>query len=353
MIDYCSVFFALGYLYFAARYLTRRGGAAAVVCAVAFGVGTGLTKVTTLPTVAVPLTWLALRRLNEDARAAGHPLAAPVVRVVAACAAMAVVPLAAAQAWVAYTDAIKAASPATAVFESGRLHAWTLGTLRQRLNPESYARILWRLDYPYLLVLGLAWGVLRAGRGGRGFTLALALSAALTALVFFNLYVVHDYYLMGVAAAVAVASGLGLYAICFRLVRRPAAQWLLLGALLCPMVGKGYHQITVRHHVPPYDVVALGAYVRSVTAPGERVVVEGADWNPEVLFAARRKGLMWAPYVQPTEGLYAIAGLFHRDNFTTVLSYEKPPETLRYWKWHRKLGVVEGFHVYRVGDSEP
>jgi hypothetical protein len=359
MIDYCSVVFALGYLYFFARFLGGRGGVGTLTAAVLFGCIGAMAKITTLPTVAVPLIWLALSKLREQARAAGSVRAAPVVRTALTCAACALIPLAVGQAWIAHTDHIKAASPATACMTSARLSEWTLGTLAERGKPMEWARIVERIEFPYLLAAGLAWATTRLRPLGRGFVWCMALSAALTVMVFLNLYTRHDYYLMACMPAVATAAGIGLFVICFRIIRRPGAQWGVLGLLLLIMAGKGYGQfVQDAKYIAsdrPFDCVALGAYIRSVTAPDERLVVEGASWTPEVMYYARRKGIMWNPV--PT-GIWtdaersAVAELFHQDKFTTVLAAGGAPESLRYWKHRQFLGVVEGFHFYKVSDAE-
>lgn len=350
MIDYCSVFFALGYLYFFARHLTGRGGWGALLLAVLFGTLGALTKVTTMPVAAVPVLWLAGRRLAEHARAAGRPWSGPAARTALALAAGALIPLAAAQLWVAHTDRVKAATPAAAPMTSGRLTAWVYGPLSQRATPATWGRIAWRLDYPYLMAAGLLWAAARLRRPERGFVLSMILGAVLTVAVFFNLHYIHSYYQMACTPAVAVASGLGLYVVAFRIVRRPALQWGLLGVLLVPMVARGHYTLTHPTKVQ-YDPAAVGAYLRSVTEPGEWVVIEGADWNPDVLFHARRKGLMWVPrFYTDAERAAVLEGL-GRGNYTTLLSRDGPPTLLDRWKRHREVGTVEGFRVYKVGDE--
>jgi hypothetical protein len=363
MIDYCSVFFALGYLYFFARYLGR-GGVAMLLTAVLFGAVGAVVKITTLAVVAVPLTWLAVRKLRQEVRAAGAVLAGPVVRTALACGVAAIVPLAAGQAWVAHTDRIKAASPATACMTSERLRTWNYGTVAERTNPMNWFRVAARLEFPFLVTVGLAWAATRLRPRPRGFAWSMAIGGALAVVLFLNLYRRHDYYLMACTPAIAVAAGLGLFVICFRIVRRPMTQWCLLGTLLLLMVGKGAAQFVqdekyIRSGLPygrPFDPVTVGAYLQSVTAPDERVVIEGVSFSPELLYYGRRKGLMWDPLPagEWTDAeRIAVADLLHRDKFTIALAPGGKPETLRCWKRHQLLGVVEGFHVYRVSDDEP
>src|SRR5690606_19001151 len=110
------------------------------------------------------------------------------------------IPVGAGFLWNSHADAIKGASPATQFLTADALDAWNFGTLPQRLDPRNWqisgSRIAGPIA-PYLLPILAAMGLVWRGPGGtqRLFLAAAALCVIVPVATFFNLYVVHDYYL--------------------------------------------------------------------------------------------------------------------------------------------------------------
>ena len=145
------------------------------------------------------------------------------------------VPLAALALWTRHADRIKAASPITEWLTSGNLRRWNHGWVRQRLDGDMWWLILERLPtvvglFGILLLPAIVAGV-RSRQ--RWFWLGIVSAAVLPPLVFMNLYVHHDYYLVGVSPALAALVGLGagwLWSIVrpgFRIVAVPLAMLIL------------------------------------------------------------------------------------------------------------------------------
>src|SRR5207237_4502009 len=106
--------------------------------------------------------------------------------------------------------AIKDASAATRWLTSANLQTWNFGTLAQRQVAENWTTIFDRMEAllvgRYLLlaivIVALWWG--RKQRFWLGNVLVVVLAPA----VFFNLYVVHDYYLAAISPALAAIVGI-------------------------------------------------------------------------------------------------------------------------------------------------
>ena len=240
MIDYTSVAFALGYLFFFSRWLIDERPAD-----LALTVGAGclmfLVKLTTSPIVAVAMAYLAWKRLRRD----GGPLLSSIVArksLLAGLTAAAVIPAAVGVAWTEYADGVRAASPATAWLAASleswnTWNAWNFGTWEQRAAWNQWT-IFQRLEgtflplgYMIFPLIGL-WRAIRIPSAGGAFVLTMALGALATVAIFFNLFVVHNYYLMAISPAIAIATGFGLHRVCFELLPRERMGWIVALLLL-------------------------------------------------------------------------------------------------------------------------
>src|SRR5262249_46726282 len=141
--------------------------------------------------------------------------AAPLVRrdrarAAAGATALIGLPLAAGFCWTAYADAVKAANPYTRFLISDALRSWTFGSLAQRLKPRCWIVIGERIrdamvPGAFVLLLAAAAAALALRRGARRNAALLAVGgSAATIATFFNLFVVHDYYLIAVTPCVAL-----------------------------------------------------------------------------------------------------------------------------------------------------
>ena len=127
------------------------------------------------------------------------------------------------------------------------------------------------------------------------FWLGIASAAVLPVLVFMNLYVAHDYYLVAVSPAVAALVGLGAGKLWS--VVRP--RWLVAAL---PLVAVALAWSTVELKADYWSRIDGARTTRSScrsharshshTAAGDLVAVVGLDWSPAVLYYAHRRGHM-------------------------------------------------------------
>ncbi len=356
MIDYCSVFLALGYAYWFLRWLRDDGPWHALGLAVAFGCLAALVKVTTVPAVAVAMGWPALLEVREALRRAGGWRPSSVGRLLsvrrrlfAGSLVAALLPLAVAFAWEAASLRVRLASPATQWFAPENLSLWLFGTWQQRADPRFWwiiARRFWAFApgaFALLPLLG-AWCVLRSRREGRAFLLSMSVGGLVAIATFFNLYLEHTYYLMAVSPAAAIVVGLGCYFLCFEILPSRAYRGIASGLALFHLlwVAEPYlaRPFSIRYETEP--VCALGKRIQEVTPADEHVIVRDhpLGWSPEILYYARRKGLMvWGSVLEMEKA--ALNRFLVENRFTTLVSRrlraDLPSE-----------GQVGGFLVYRL-----
>ena len=221
------------------------------------------------------------------------------------------VPAFAGFAWTFHADRIKGANPLTAWLTSGRVFSFTFGTVHQRLDLRNWAAIgarvqdllLGRYGTQALIIAGVWW--IWKSRGG---VVALTLMAVpLSAVgIFFNLYVVHDYYLAAIAPALAAFQAIGIVGLCrLRLNQGDGSKWTktlsdpdrLPGAWLASVA-----VITVvlsgatSYWLLPFQVIsrhpAGTEELFNWTAKNDLIIVNGMDWDPHLLFYAHRTGVM-------------------------------------------------------------
>jgi hypothetical protein len=267
-------------------------------------------------------------------------------------AALLVIPVASALLWTWHADAIKAASPATSWLTSQALQAWNFGTLPQRLELAPWLGVAARVEEtlvgtPFLLLVPAAMvGVVRSRQSlwwG-----AVALAAVLPVAVFFNLYVVHDYYLAAITPALAAFLGLGAATVWEYQSRRSYRVLLTLAALsaaaLWGVQSRGYWTPIYQSVSDPSHALPLARELSASSRPDDLVVVAGRDWSPDVLYYARRSGLMLAPsLVRPD-----LVGLLPSDPYRIMASFNPhvdPLWVLRAWPW---TGVLAS-RVYVMG----
>lgn len=345
LIEYLPVAGALGWLWAGVLWRDRRRLVYAAA-ALAGGLTVMLVKPTTgafwlLPLLAYPAVsegrgWRSWLRARMD----------PVLAVIV------VVPFVAAMAWTGHADAIKGASPATEWLTSSRLSEWNYGTLDQRLTLHSWSRIVGRITtqltgfWGWLLPLAALVGLrTRTAR----FWAAVAAVPILTVLAFFNLYVVHDYYLVAVSPLLAAVMGFGFARLWHALVptRGPLflvnalVTWMGALLLLAPTYwtrGYGDGQVS--------DVYPEVAEAARLTLPIDLIAFDGYGWTPEVPYYSRRIGRMTRS--EPRERL--TAGELARDGYrvlvTPRLEGNLAPDMIRAGRW---TGVLGEF-VYITGD---
>lgn len=199
-------------------------------------------------------------------------------------------------AWRHHADRILQASEATRWLSSSNLKTWTFGTLDQRSLWENWKTIIDRVDgyvFPRHLIILLLLIPLLSGKS-RGLAVASMLSMVAGVSVFFNLYFVHDYYLVAVMAQASIILAVGVGELTNRGSDHAAKSVIAVGsvALLLSVSlsqTRDYWSIS-RRDLPPYvnELTAL-------STPDQQVIVGVADWDPTLLYNTRRRGIMFDP----------------------------------------------------------
>jgi 4-amino-4-deoxy-L-arabinose transferase-like glycosyltransferase len=343
LIDYASVALTLGYL-LAAMSWAARPRAWKVLAAIALGALAFVTKITTVVAVLPAMAIVTVGALRRD-WAGG---AAARVRWVVSVGAMAALPLGAGIAWTRWADGIKAASPATEWLTSSRLAVWNFGTLPQRLVLENWLIIARRMSpiVPGIFALALACAALaffRRRRGTRLALLAAVASALAPILTFFNLYYVHDYYLIAVTPGLALVAGVGIAELAS--LRLPARRVTLgvaaLAALVTSVKAFRYARDSYKD-LRREPIVSLARVIGQVTPQDGWIVVEGDDWNSRIPYLAHRRAFMVKP---PVVSPRLIAD---RPEVKTLVCFTCPAEFLALWPDREWLAREADADVFRA-----
>lgn len=218
---------------------------------------------------------------------------------------LSILPLLAGVAWTRYTDAIKAGSAATADLSSGEMVLWNFGDLAERVDASSWARVV--------VVIVLAGGVIlpfvvvplirfaRRERQGRFWTW-IAVTLIGPVLVFFNLYVNHDYYAIAISASLAAIIGVGVAALrpSVSRVDRVVLPTILAASVVVWLLVLPYWAPIYQRVSDPEGVLPLAAQIERETSDGQPVSIVGRNWSPAILYYAHRWGWMetaddWPP----------------------------------------------------------
>jgi hypothetical protein len=204
--------------------------------------------------------------------------------------------------WTAHADAIKGRSYSTAWMISKALVQWNFGTLGQRLSSREWTKLV----TTEAIALGPVWvlctislaiwivnkrssGEIPTRRNSNHMPIAIVgLGVFCGPLVFFNLFVVHDYYSCEIIPMAVVFSGLLLNRLQWN-----GAKATLLVVLLSNVLTMGYAQVsfgaTAFYNGGHY--VNAAALVRE-NCPAGNVIVIADDWDPSILYLSDRMGYM-------------------------------------------------------------
>jgi hypothetical protein len=286
LIEYLATAGSIAFLWSGTCWLDRRRKADFTI-----GLVTGLlallVKITTGAFYLLPL--LFYRPSQGSVRERWLPLAMLVA-----------VPAAAGRLWIEYTDALKAAQPATAFQTSGRMVNFNFGTPEMRWDPGLLipigAAILVGLAGAGLVIwVPMAVARLRTQRQWPFFAALFTACILLPPVVLTPLYGTQNYYPAALSPAVAILVGAGA---AWGWDRRRAAigrASLGLGIVLWVMtlvLTRDYWGMSYAPVVDRDRSLAAADFIRARSHPGDWIVVDGRGWDPTVLYYAGRRGFM-------------------------------------------------------------
>ncbi len=344
LVDYTSVTFVLFYLLAVMKWFRSDRRKLWSMVAICSGSVAATVKVTTipviLPAVLLMFAWHVFLEKSLDDRGSNsvfRRLSAPGL---AQLVAMTVIPVMIEGLWLWHTDQIKSSSPFTLWLTSENLQHWTWGTISQRLGLRNWLDIgsrVERLMMPGAMALLplLAFFSLRMTDSRyRLFVLSMALGCACPVLLFFHLYVVHEYYLIAVAPPAAVLVGVGLSTLTRRgpLVVLP----IQIAAVIFMLIGlyRAYSSEVgpmLKSSWQPSRDIAVAEMIRSATAPCDAIAMTQANsnWDSTIPYYSDRRFLILRNTVEdPRVDDFLVAngfryGVFHASNPLRLVRWQK------------------------------
>lgn len=347
--EYLAVSGAIGWLLCGLRW-RETGGARWYALAFAAGTIGMLVKPTT------PVFWtaaLVLAPVADERPSMPAWLRARLdLRLIALC----VAPVAIAYAWTAYADGIKSTSLAAAFLASNTdgLRHFYYSDLSERLDAAIWQRN-WTWIVRFVVGAGMVpfalagvWAAARSPQ--RPLWLGIALSAVLAVAVFFGGYFRHDYYWTALTPQASLFIGLGIAWVWSRArtvpLRAVALASIALASVLTLAAGQ---ELWIRAFPPFSDVLGVlprAHELAALSAPSDLVVVVGRGYDPDLLYYARRKGLMVTAQ-NASQQLYASLPAQPYRVFFSWDPQHDPLDLMRRWSWN---GVAAA-HTYEIGSS--
>jgi hypothetical protein len=264
--------------------------------------------------------------------------------------------------WTRHADEIKSKSEFGKHLMSQSLMEWNFGTISQRIDPTNWMQIFDRI---YVEILGpgymavifayIIFCLANRRKPNQIFLFSGAVAAA-GPLIFFNLYVVHSYYLMAILPLVVIFATIAL----FELVRSftgvssklrfgaaiALLAWNISFSITTPAANADLAALNPNHKVPEISLM-----LNKVSSMDEQTIIFGCDWDPTVLYYADRKGLMMWPIVYPNgpkDAQNLLADEIEKYEFVVACNSEF--ETREYLPNGTTLQRIpaEGFQLFRI-----
>ncbi len=201
--------------------------------------------------------------------------------------------------WNSYADQIKTTNPFTAWLTSQNLKEWNFGTFAQRIDVNNWRAIYDRVDQTVigigLVFVAISIFILMSQEiHSRNFRWMI-FSSLLGPIVFFNLYVVHDYYLVAIYPFLVLALTVAIDVAAKKLaspgqafkVMITSAFLVFLSTFISPLGSSYMNNYNLSETTPE-----ISSIIAQNTESNEKIIMIGCDWDPTYLYFADRKGLM-------------------------------------------------------------
>lgn len=331
LIEYCAVFFGLVFVNLIIK-IWHQSDLRSLALASISGSICGLVKVTTF----VPMTIFVILICSLHFGSLSESFKKK--RNLALIAIPISISLGIARLWTIWSDHIRVQNPATKWLSEKSLSSWTYGTVQQRLSLENWQIIFDRIDklilghFTWVAVIVIALFV----RNSMVKALAIFISVSATIFIFFNLYVIHDYYLIAVSALLALQIGIAVDdATKFLLDRKkklalplvPIVFLLLLPDSFDPKTS--YWGLSYRELRQPTSEL-------SVLSNREQYAFTSFEgWNPRLLYYANRKGMMLDSRATNLSYLQTLSDLEKYDFYAGV---PDRPDVVQLRGWYLPVG---------------
>ncbi len=201
--------------------------------------------------------------------------------------------------WTMYADLIKSDNPYTEWLTSSNLRGWNFGNLKSRLNPENITTIFSRISDLMLggqilttfFIIILFYNISKSKLVS--LQNSLLISILLGPSLFFNLYVVHDYYLIAIYPLIVFLFVLILNQTFKHFNLNHAFLFLIIGLVIFSSwtsnLGiKYYNNILSNPTIPE-----ISLKIKEDTKLSDDIIFHNCnDWDPTIPYYAERRGLM-------------------------------------------------------------
>jgi hypothetical protein len=240
-------------------------------------------------------------------------------------------------AWTRYADSIKEKGLFTEWLTSGSLQNWNFGTVSQRFSEADWIAVFarfWLLGGLIFLLLFPIFTIIVLNKSSVTKLLFVCVIPIIAPFVFFNLYVVHDYYFMAILfpSILSFSYLLRLTQNKFSLNFSRVSFLCILGILLLPswiftVQNRDYKSLIVsaRSEIP-----AISNEITLQTSANDRILVVGCDWDPSVLFYADRYGIAAPGWIGSTDEALEIlrkSDLKESPNFLAICGSNLSPSS--------------------------
>jgi hypothetical protein len=331
MIDFCSVFFSLGYAFFLI-YMLKNGIKKYVALSLVFGIMAYLSKITTVVSVGLIITFYFFEYFTSFPTDA--LLKKRGVGVLALGAISVLIPFCCGWAWTKWTDYVKSLYGQEWLTSSSLL-VWNLGTMSERLIPINWWIIIKRMFFYFSPVAWLcSIGICAFTRNKQDLKIigVVVFSFILPVFVFFNLYKVHDYYMIAIAPEICIVLGYGVYCFvnyCIQRKKQFVVVCIVFFYVFSFPLARYYFQIYF--NTPSYFIdrenLLLANYINRNTNNEDRILIMDEDWSSEILFYAEREGFMLkreAEKTLPGRNYFSMIALRSEESHKEILSSLAP-----------------------------
>jgi len=239
---------------------------------------------------------------------------------------LSVIPVIIGYAWIYYTDIFKQMSEYTQEFVADRLVSWNYGTIDQRLSPVHWIVIGRRyidfLGNGYVFVAIIVVYLLFTKRKYLKYILYLLGAQLANILIIFNLFFVHNYYLIAITPYVYMMLGLMIYEIFDIQIKNDVVKKASISIIAVVLIWQhifsnlnyldGITKISSRN-------VLYGKVIKNITEYDDLLVIADEDWSPKSLYDSDRRGFMLnGRKISEDSGLKK---LLDDDNYTVFIAH--------------------------------
>lgn len=329
LIEYCALFFALTFSWYCLRSWQSPTVTNSFLL-MSFGIVAGLVKATTLAPMMLFSGLLIVLHLETASTLLRKRRSILVVGIPSA------VSLVIARMWTSWADQIRLDNPATAWMSEEKLKPWMYGTVEQRKVAANWSVIIDRIDqlllgqFSIIVIFLLIILIPKIRRR----LLASTLPVFVTISVLFNLYVVHDYYLVAVSALIVISFGVALDGFASTAAEN-RGQWLIVGLTTAAvLIGglvlqRGYWKVAYQKFNYPTSELS------QVSTPRQYAFTSYGGWNPVLLYYADRRGMMLDPRSTTVEYLRTLPDL---DRYDFYYGAPDRPEVIQIRNWYLPVG---------------